>query len=92
MILNSKTPAGDVGVIQGDGCDRGKLWHDVYKDPKSDSTKASKSGRLKLIKRLSMFKIVRLEEDGEDILRTVFRNGEMLRLDTLDAIKERAAL
>lgn len=65
---------------------------DVYKDPKTDHTKASKRGQLKLIKAEDGFKTVRFEDEGEDVLVDYFVDGEILQFPTLNEIRERAAL
>ncbi len=73
--------------------ERGGEWFDVWKDPKSDRSKASKRGRLKLIRDPAEgLKTVRLEEPGENLLKKVFENGEMTSLTTLDDVRMRAAL
>ena len=68
-------------------------WHDVWKKPK-DITKASKRGRLALIKEDGRFKTVKLEElgDRKDLLITVFENGELKNEITFDKVKENARL
>lgn len=72
---------------------RGK-WRDVYKDPKTDHGKMSKKGRLALVFGDSGFETVR--EDAvngrENLLETVFRNGKLLRDETLAEIRARASL
>jgi nicotinamide phosphoribosyltransferase len=65
---------------------RDKLWHDVYKDPIGDKGKTSKKGRLKLTSEL---KTVRVEEEGDNIMREVFRNGVLLQEDSLARIRQR---
>jgi nicotinamide phosphoribosyltransferase len=61
-------------------------WVDVYKEP-YDKSKASKRGRLKLIKVEGEFKTVRIEEPGEDLLETVFLNGELIKEYTFDEVR-----
>jgi nicotinamide phosphoribosyltransferase len=73
-------------------------WVDVYKDPITDSGKASKKGRLKLVadhtwqdKKIGpTFKTVRIEEPGIDYLKTVFLNGELVNETTLNDVRGRA--
>lgn len=73
--------------------ERGGVWQDVYKNPKGDPTKASKAGRLKLVTTGSTeVRTVRVEESGEDLLQTVFHNGELMNLTTMEAVRRRAAL
>ena len=64
-------------------------WHDIFKNP-LDPSKKSKTGRFKLVTQDNSFKTVSIEEDGEDYLRTVFRNGELLVDDKFSDIKTRA--
>ncbi|MBQ6511304.1 nicotinate phosphoribosyltransferase [Methanobrevibacter sp.] len=68
---------------------RDGMWHDIFKNP-LDSSKKSKTGRFKLIKSNNSFKTVQFDSEGEDYLRCVFRNGELLIDDKFDAIKSRA--
>ena len=69
-------------------------WVDVYKDPVGDSSKASKKG---------MFTLIRNKETNEvytgayvhhpyleDIMETVFLNGEIVKEYTLDEVRENA--
>jgi nicotinamide phosphoribosyltransferase len=64
-------------------------WHDIFKDP-LDQSKRSKRGQLKLIKEDGQFKTVRLEEEGEDILETVFLNGDLVKEFTFDEVRANA--
>lgn len=64
-------------------------WVDIFKNP-LDSSKKSKTGRFKLINDNNSFKTIPISDDGEDILRTVFRNGELLINDKYSNIKNRA--
>lgn len=50
----------------------------VFKTPKTDMTKASKGGKLKLIKDDNGYRTVNYKEPGEDILVSVFDNGNLL--------------
>lgn len=74
------------------------VWHDVFKDPITDSGKLSKKGRLGLIYNCGVgscgFKTVPKEiaEKKGNILRTVFRDGELLVEDTFEEIRKRATL
>ncbi|MBK9184942.1 MAG: nicotinate phosphoribosyltransferase [Moraxellaceae bacterium] len=56
-------------------------WRDVYKDPITDSGKRSKKGRLALI-RAEDGQVATVREDElagrENVLRVVYRNGELL--------------
>ena len=66
-------------------------WRDVFKSPVGDPSKNSKPGRLSLIKRDGEFKTIRVEMLGgqEDMLKPVFRNGEVLRRDDLNTVRRR---
>ena len=68
-------------------------WHDVYKKPK-DLSKASKRGRLGLIKVNGKFKTVRIEEVGDmkNYLVPVFENGKILKEYTFAEVRSNASL
>ena len=69
-------------------------WRDIYKAPKTDSGKASKKGRLALVKNPDgVFKTVPEGElEGrENMLRTVFRDGELLVDESLGEIRMRGS-
>ena len=68
---------------------RNGKWHDIFKNP-LDSSKKSKTGRFKLIYENDSFKTISIDGDGEDCLKTVFRNGELLIDDKFSNIKKRA--
>lgn len=71
----------------------GGIQRDVFKRPVSDPAKNSKSGPLKLIRDGASFRTVGAGENAEpDVLREVFRDGEVLVRDSLDAIRIRADL
>jgi nicotinamide phosphoribosyltransferase len=72
---------------------RDGVWYDIQKMPK-DTTKASKKGKLKLIKLDGEYKTVGINEYPEytDFLVTVFENGKLLVEYTLDDIRKNAAL
>jgi len=59
----------------------------VFKDPITDHGKKSKKGRLKLILKDNEYHTVNLDEEGEDLLVTVFENGEILKDYTFDEVK-----
>lgn len=67
-------------------------WRDVYKQPITDSGKHSKPGRLAVIRDAGVLKTMR--EDAlsweSNLLRPVFRNGELLVDDSFDAIRARS--
>ncbi len=66
----------------------------IKKDPITDPGKASKAGRLDLVKRKGRFVTTRigwgLESMGDSVLRTVYENGELLIDDDLETIRERS--
>lgn len=69
---------------------------DVYKQPITDSGKASKKGRLDLISKNDAYETIKLETAHEisaenSAMRVVYENGELLIDDELDAIRKRAA-
>ena len=73
-------------------------WRDVYKDPVTDSGKRSKRGLLGLVKDSGGYRTVAVgDEDfaplegGDNLLQPVWRNGELLRDQTLAEIRERVA-
>lgn len=74
---------------------RGGMWHDIQKKP-LDPSKISKKGRLKLVRRFDAHAAVYLtvpeDAPGEDLLETVFENGELHRDMTLAQIRENAKL
>lgn len=67
-------------------------WRDVYKQPVTDSGKHSKRGRLAVIRDAGVIKTIR--EDAlsweSNLLRPVFRNGELLVDDGFDSIRARS--
>lgn len=52
--------------------------HDVWKQPKTDPTKASKRGNLKLVKDGDTYRTVTVDEPGIDQLEIVYANGDLL--------------
>ncbi|BBX61091.1 nicotinate phosphoribosyltransferase [Mycobacterium saskatchewanense] len=67
-------------------------WVDVFKEPKTDTAKQSKRGRLALVLRDGEYRTVRQEEagEGENLLRTVYRNGKLLVNDNFEDLIERS--
>jgi len=65
---------------------------DIYKDPITDKGKASKRGRLKLIKLNGEYKTVRENEYPElpNELKTVYENGVITQLQDWNEIRARA--
>lgn len=70
---------------------RDGMWHDVFKRP-LDISKTSKAGRLSLIPYDHTMVTVAQPNHKEDLLVTVFENGEILTHSTLEEVRERAAL
>jgi nicotinamide phosphoribosyltransferase len=70
---------------------RNGVWYDIFKNPK-DATKASKKGKLKLTKINGEFVTVIENEPGEDYLKVVFENGELVKFVDFDTIRKNAAL
>jgi nicotinamide phosphoribosyltransferase len=65
-------------------------WKEIYKDPKTDSGKRSKKGRVTLFKRDGKY-FSGVEAHGAlDELITVFYNGQLIERQTFDQIRQRA--
>jgi nicotinamide phosphoribosyltransferase len=67
-------------------------FHDVMKNPTTDSGKRSKPGRLKLIEVEGVLNTVQVTEIGHDIMQTVWENGKLLIDPSFSEIRARAAL
>jgi nicotinamide phosphoribosyltransferase len=69
-------------------------WRDVYKDPITDTGKRSKRGQLAVILENGIYKTIRLDElgDREDILETVFRDGELVKEYNFADIRKRVGI
>lgn len=65
-------------------------WHDVSKSPVGDPTKRSKAGRLALVKYPDGFRTINKDQATDDVMRTVFMNGQILQTDTFAEIRYRA--
>ena len=61
---------------------------DVFKDPVTDSGKRSKRGRLKLNRENETYITCSEKNYGEDILQTVFENGEIKKQYSFEEVKE----
>lgn len=72
---------------------RNGQWQDVYKNPKTDSTKASKAGRFKVSNASGKFITMRSDAEAVkeygDMLETVFENGEVVNSYSLKEIRQR---
>jgi nicotinamide phosphoribosyltransferase len=62
----------------------------VQKTPKTDPTKASKSGRFSLVLRDGRLTTTPGDGAQGDLLETVFENGELRRTQTLDEVRKLA--
>lgn len=71
---------------------RNGVWHDIFKNP-LDTTKASKRGRLALVKTADgQFRTVpEAEAGGGDLLETVFENGRLVRDMRFAEVRRNAA-
>ncbi|MES2206856.1 MAG: nicotinate phosphoribosyltransferase [Pseudomonadota bacterium] len=71
-------------------------WVDVYKDPVTDPTKASKRGRLSLYRNLTTNKLEtrRINEikGYEDMMVTVWENGQLVKEWNFSEIRKRAEI
>ena len=68
-------------------------WHDVWKKPK-DISKASKRGRLALIKENGKFKTIREEElcGRQNYLETVFEDGKIIKEISFEKVRDNAKI
>jgi nicotinamide phosphoribosyltransferase len=71
--------------------ERNGIGYDIFKDP-VDSSKASKRGRLKLVRTGDTMTTLREEEPGEDLMQIVFENGDVKKSYTLDEVRDNATL
>ena len=72
--------------------EQGNIWS-VSKSPASDPTKNSKRGKVKLVTNyLGEYETVGLYDARSDLLREVYRNGEMVQYSTFNAVRLRAEL
>ncbi|MFC6981521.1 nicotinate phosphoribosyltransferase [Microbulbifer taiwanensis] len=70
-------------------------WQDVYKDPVTGPEKKSKRGRLALVRDANnKFRTIALEKlgDRENLLRPVYRDGQLLLETTFDEVRARAEI
>jgi nicotinamide phosphoribosyltransferase len=67
-------------------------WHDVFKAPATDPGKASKAGRQAVIAAGGTLVARRSDQvdAAEDLLRPVWRNGELLVRDSFETVRGRA--
>lgn len=65
---------------------------DVYKQPKTDSKKNSKRGRITLVRENGEYKTIRIRDktpQQEEVLQLVYENGVLFNQPTLAEIRER---
>lgn len=80
-------------AMKANAVERDGQWYDVYKTPQTDMRKASKAGRLALVRdEKERFKTIRHDALGEqeNILMPIFKNGELLKEWTFKEIRNRA--
>ncbi len=66
-------------------------WRDVFKEPKTDMAKLSKRGVLALTLSQGAYHTVRREElVGQNLLRPVYENGQILVTENFQAVRNRA--
>ena len=67
----------------------GDETRDVFKQPITDGGKKSKAGRFKLVNQNGEYVTVSQNDPRKDVLRTVFKDGELLVDDNLATIRSR---
>jgi nicotinamide phosphoribosyltransferase len=71
--------------------DRRGQWHNVYKNPKQDPSKASKGGRFNLIQNGKDFATVEAADGASmpsnNALETILEDGKILRDQTLAEVR-----
>ncbi len=79
-------------AIKASAIDIDNVWHDVVKDPKTDPSKASKTGRLAVFNTGNGYRTVK-KADGiiytEDQLVPIFENGKILKRWSFEEIAGR---
>jgi len=73
------------------------VGYEVYKEPKTGSSKNSKRGLLALVKDNGVYRTINTlnenpDDFGGDLLVEVFRNGEMVKEWTFEEVRQRAEL
>lgn len=81
-------------AIKCSAIDRGGIWHKVFKQPKTDLSKASMGGRFCTVNNGNGFRTVESNDDEYfcNYLHTVFLDGELKKEFTLDDIRKTAAI
>jgi nicotinamide phosphoribosyltransferase len=65
-------------------------WRDIKKTVVTEPFKESKAGRMKLTNENGVYKTVPIDADGNDVLKTVFKNGKLIKKYTFEDIRNRA--
>jgi nicotinamide phosphoribosyltransferase len=80
-------------AIKASAVRRDGVWHDVLKDPVTDSGKRSKAGTLALVEDGGTFLTLREEEARQrglhNLITPVFENGRILRETTFEKVRAR---
>ena len=66
----------------------GENWIPTYKNPKNDNSKASKKGYFYVYKDEELYYSNTNIEDKENLLKTIYRNGKLVKEYHLDEIKK----
>lgn len=68
------------------------IWENISKNPKTDPGKASKPGRLALIKKngVGYETVPEMDGNGQNLLKTIYQNGKILVNHTLDDLRKRS--
>lgn len=67
-------------------------WRDVYKDPVTAASKASKKGRVTLYRRDDGTYYTGAEDWNKPVLEEVFRDGKLLKEITFEEVRKNAAI
>lgn len=81
-------------AMKANAIDYGNGWQDVQKKPATDPSKASKAGRQAVMRNpagaLETFREDALPADGSNLLRVIYRNGEVYDEETFFQVRDRA--
>jgi nicotinamide phosphoribosyltransferase len=92
--LLAKKSRDDLGFSFKCSCAKvGGEWRDVFKEPKTDMFKASKRGKLRLVRNKNggLETLPKYSGESDELVR-VFCNGEVVKRWSFDEVRERAAL
>jgi len=71
--------------------DRNGKWHNVYKNPKTDPSKASRGGRFNLVQNEKDFATVEVVDGApipsNNVLEIILEDGKLLRDQTLAEVR-----